>query len=449
VALTRRQTLLALASTLGLGTSSTLGGCRGGDSVTPDASGAGQGPDPSDGAMDILILGGTGFLGPHFVRTALARGHAVTLFNRGKTNPHLFPELEKLRGDRRAGDLSALEGRRFDAVIDTSGYVPRHVTASAELLSTSGQYLFVSSVSAYRDQGQAGLSVGDPLAPHPEPGSEELPTYYGPLKALCEQAAEAAMPGKTTVIRPGLIVGPGDPTDRFTYWPVRLARGGEMIAPGEPRDPVQLIDARDLAAFMVECVERNLTRTYNAVGPADRLDVEAMLGAGIDALGLGAEVELTWIPAAFLAEHEVMPWMHMPVWVPPDDPEFGGLGSVDASGARADGLRFRPLAETMVETLAYWNELPAERRAEPRAGLPAAREAEVLAAWNASQRESPGAESTDEGEAEAASVDTAQSSTRASSQLANASLRTSSRAGSRSAPSTWGRQAAIRPEPSR
>ena len=375
MALTRRQTLLVLAS-LGLVPSACRS--RTSENQTPGASAKPGGQGGGDG-LSLLILGGTGFLGPHFVRDALARGHQVTLFNRGKTNPHLFPELEKLRGDRREGKLDALKGRKFDAVIDTSGYVPRHVTATAELLSTSGQYLFVSSVSAYRDQHQAGLAVGDPLAPHPEPGSEELPKYYGPLKGLCEQAAEAVMPGKTTVIRPGLIVGPGDPTDRFTYWPARLARGGQLIAPGQPNDPVQLIDARDLAAFMVDCVERKLAKTYNAVGPAERLSVEAMLRGGAEALG--AEVELTWIPAEFLAEHEVMPWMNMPVWVPPTDPEFGGLGSVDASGAVADGLAFRPLAETMVDTLAFWTELPEERRAEPRAGLSAEREIELLAAW--------------------------------------------------------------------
>ena len=389
--LTRRTWLCSLGS-LGLLAAT---GCKRG-AVATDLADPERGSGRGDGPLAILILGGTGFLGPHFVDEALARGHQVTLFNRGKTNPHLFPELEQLRGDRREGDLAALEGRRFDAVIDTSGYIPEHVTATASLLSTSGQYLFVSSVSAYAHQEQPGLKVGDPLAPHPDPGNDELPTYYGPLKALCEQAAEAAMPGKTTVIRPGLIVGPGDPTDRFTYWPVRLARGGELIAPGDPRDPVQLIDVRDLAAFMVDCVERQLFATYNAVGPAERLDIETMLSAG--AAALGAELAPVWIPADFLEQQEVMPWMHMTVWVPPDS-EFGGLGAVDAASALAAGLRFRPLAQTMVDTLAYWNELPEERRAEPRAGLPAAREAEVLAAWRAAQA---GGQQDEAGEAEQA-----------------------------------------------
>jgi 2'-hydroxyisoflavone reductase len=337
-------------------------------------------PDKPGGPLHILILGGTGFLGPHFVRDALARGHKVTLFNRGKTNPELFADLEQLRGDRRAGDLAALEGRRFDAVIDTSGYVPKEVTATAKLLASSGQYLFVSSVSVYRDQFKHGLRVDDPLAELPDPDTEDVPTYYGALKAACERAAEAAMPGKTTIVRPGLIVGPGDPTDRFTYWPVRIARGGEMIAPGKVDDPVQLIDARDLAAFMVDCVEQRSFKPYNAVGPAERLTVEAMLRTGIDALG--SDAKLTWIPAEFLAEHEVTPWMDMPVWVPPEDKEFGGLGSVELGDAPTDGLQFRPLAETMRDTLAYWNELPEDRRAKPRAGLAAERETEVLAAFH-------------------------------------------------------------------
>lgn len=372
--------LMLGASLLGIsGLSSALGCATGGSTAAGSGAGAGDGPRarPPGEPMRVLILGGTGFLGPHFVRAAVAAGHEVTLFNRGKTNPHLFPELPKLRGDRREGDLAALEGKHFDVVVDTSGYVPEHVSATASLLSSARQYLFVSSVSAYANQGQAGLTADAPLAEHPEPGNDDVRQFYGPLKALCEQAAEAAMPGKTTVIRPGLIVGPGDPTDRFTYWPVRLARGGEVLAPGQPEDPVQLIDARDLADFMLLCLERGQTRTYNAVGPAERLGVGAMLETGVAALGVDAS--LRFASAEFLAEHEVQPWMEMTVWVPPSDPEVGGLGQVDASGAKADGLRFRPLGETFVDTLAYWKELPEARRAEPRAGLAAARETELLA----------------------------------------------------------------------
>ena len=332
------------------------------------------------GPQRILILGGTGFLGPHFVRAALDHGHRVTLFNRGKTNPELFADLEQLRGDRKAGELEALRGREFDAVVDTSGYVPDHVLAAIETLGECGQYLFVSSVSAYRDQHLPGLKVGDPVAPHPEPGNHDVPKFYGPLKAECEAAAELAMPGRTTVIRPGLIVGPGDPTDRFTYWPVRLARGGEILAPGQPDDPVQVIDARDLAQFMLTCVERRQARIYNAVGPTSPMPVEAMLRDGLAAVG--GSGSLTFVPAEFLAAHEVTPWMDMPVWVPPGS-EFGGLGAVDNANAVADGLEFRPLAQTMADTLAWWNEQPEDRRSAPRAGLAAAREVEVLAAWHA------------------------------------------------------------------
>jgi 2'-hydroxyisoflavone reductase len=369
--LTRRSLLRSVVSAAAL---ASVGCAReGADSKTPE------------GPQRILMLGGTGFLGPHFVRAAIAHGHTVTLFNRGKTNPHLFPELEKLRGDRKAGDLKALEGREFDSIIDTSGYIPDEVTAVAKILATSGHYLFISSVSAYRDQHQPGLRESDPVAEHPEPGNHDVMKFYGPLKAQCEAAAEAAMPGKTTVIRPGLIVGPDDPTDRFTYWPVRIARGGEVMAPGQPTDPVQVIDGRDLAAFMLECVERRLNNIYNAVGPAQTLTVEAMLNTGIEAIK--SDARLTWVPADFLEKHQIQPWMEMTVWVPPTS-EFGGLGAVDNSAAVADGLKFRPLGETMVDTLAWWNEQPEERRSKPRAGLAPEREVEVLAAWQ-QQKDGP------------------------------------------------------------
>lgn len=339
--------------------------------------------------LHILVLGGTGFLGPHFVEAALAKGHTLTLFNRGKTNPHLFPELEKLHGDRKTGDLAALEGRVFDAVVDNSGYLPKHVTQSAELLKTSGQYLFVSSVSAFRDQGRPGLKESDPVAPLTEPDTEDVMTHYGALKAACEQAAEAVMPGRVTVVRPGLIVGPGDESDRFTYWPVRIARGGEVLAPGNPDDPVQFIDVRDLAAFMLLTVEQQRTATFSVVGPSERLSVRGMLEGCIAALE--SKATLTWADAEFLASQEVQPWMQMTVWVPPDS-EFGGLGAVDGSAAWSAGLITRPVGETAKDTLTWWSALPEPRRKEPRAGLSAEREVEVLAAWHG--RSSEGAEAS-------------------------------------------------------
>lgn len=356
------------------------GGCeRKGASTNPDAGARIREREPGK-PLDILVLGGTGFLGPHFVEAALAKGHRVTLFNRGKTNPHLFPELEKLVGDRKTGDLKALEGREFDAVVDNSGYLPKHVTQSATLLQTSGQYLFVSSVSAFRDQGKLGLVETDPVAPLTEPDTEDVMTHYGALKAACEAAAEAVMPGRVTVVRPGLIVGPGDESDRFTYWPTRIARGGEVMAPGSPDDPVQLIDVRDLAAFVLECVENQRCEVYSAVGPSERLSVKAMLEGMIAALG--SDATLTWVDASFLAAHEVQPWMEMTVWVPPDS-EFGGLGSVDGRKAWAAGLTTRPIGEIAKDTLAWWNAQPPDRRETPRAGLPAEREQAVLAAWHA------------------------------------------------------------------
>ncbi len=338
----------------------------------------------------LLILGGTGFLGPHTVRAALARGHKVTLFNRGKTNPHLFPELEKLRGDRRSGDLTALKGRKFDAVIDTSGYYPRAVTEAAELLADNvDQYMFISSISVYADTSVVGLDEQGALGQLEDKTTEEVTgETYGPLKALCEQAAEAVFAGRTTNVRPGLIVGPGDPTDRFTYWPVRVARGGDVLSPGTPSDPVQLIDARDLAEWMIDAIEQRHLGEFNAVGPAEPLSVGAMLEACKQAAG--SDASFVWADADFLAEQEVMPWQHMPVWVPPEG-EYAGFGTVNISRALAAGMRFRPIVDTCRDTLTWWRELPEEKRSRllegKSAGISAARESEVLAAWRKRQEE--------------------------------------------------------------
>jgi 2'-hydroxyisoflavone reductase len=339
-------------------------------------------PPPPPKPLKILILGGTGFLGPHLVDAARARGHVLTLFNRGKTHPGLFPDIEQLHGDR-DGHLEALAGRAWDAVLDTSGYVPRVVEQSAKLLAPSvGRYLFVSTISVYKSHAIVGMDEHAEVEtlPPEAAGSEEVMKYYGALKALCEQTIEAALSGRAIVVRPGLIVGPGDETDRFTYWPVRVARGGEVLAPGSGKDPVQFVDARDLAAFCVKLVEGQQTGVYNATGPATVLPMAAMLDACKRAAG--SDARFTWVDAEWLDKHEVQAWSDMPVWVP-DTPEDRGFTQIDARKGIAAGLTFRPAEETAKATLAWWSTLPEERRAKMKAGITAERETELLAKWRA------------------------------------------------------------------
>lgn len=349
---------------------------------------AGDPPVPGGAAgKSLLVLGGTKFLGPELVEVALARGWNVTLFNRGKTNPQLFPQLEKLRGDRdpkKDEGLTALEGRSWDAVVDTSGYVPRHVAASASLLAPScGQYLFVSSISVYADFSKPGMDESAPVGKIADETVERIDgETYGPLKALCEKAAEAAMPGRTTVVRPGLIVGPNDPSDRFTYWPVRVARGGEVLAPGSPSDPTQFIDVRDLAAFIVLALDKKRAGVFNATGPREPLPIGELLS--ICRRVSASDATFTWIDAAFLEQQKVGAWSDMPVWVPPAG-EMEGFARVSIARALESGLAFRPVDDTVRDTLAWWKTEPEERRRTMRAGLPAEREAEVLAAWKASR----------------------------------------------------------------
>jgi 2'-hydroxyisoflavone reductase len=314
------------------------------------------------------------------VDVARARGHTVTLFNRGKTNPGLFPDVEQLHGDR-DGKLDALKGRTWDVAIDSSGYVPRLVGMSAELLAPSVKlYVFVSSISVYDDATPAGSDETAKVQVLADPRSEDVRRDYGALKAACERAAEAAMPGRVLVVRPGLIVGPGDPTDRFTYWPVRLSRGGDVLAPGDGTDPVQVIDVRDLAAWMISMAERGGTGVYNAVGPAQRTGMRAFLEAVQS--GVGGKATLTWVPWPFLEKVKVEPWSDIPAWVPAAG-EGGGLAQVSIARAVGQGLRFRPLSDTARDTLAWWRTLPEDRRKKLRAGLSAEREAEVLSSWKA------------------------------------------------------------------
>jgi 2'-hydroxyisoflavone reductase len=308
----------------------------------------------------ILVLGGTKFLGRAFVEAALARGHDLTLFNRGETNADLFPEAEKLRGDRSV-DLSALAGRAFDAVVDPSGYVPAVVRASAELLGDCGNYLFVSSVSVYAD-----LSVGpneeSEVASLGDGSADELAadySNYGALKALCEQAVWDVFRERSLCVRPGLIVGPHDPTGRFTYWAHRLERGGEILAPGPAERRVQFIDVRDLAAWMVHCVERRMTGLFNATGE------------GVAWAELLAGADVTWVPDEFLVEHDVGEWMELPLWIA--DAASAGMHRADVGRAISGGLRFRPLAETIAGA--------AGAPAVDGVGLTPEREAALLAAW--------------------------------------------------------------------
>ncbi len=322
--------------------------------------------------MKLLVLGGTLFVGRHLVETALARGHQVTLFNRGVQNAGLFPEVEQLRGDR-DGALEALQGRTWDAVIDTCGYVPRIVEQSATLLADSvAHYTFISSISVYADFDQPGLNEASSVGVLDDPGgvAEITATTYGPLKALCEQAAEAALPGRVLTVRPGLIVGPYDPTDRFTYWPVRVAAGGPTLAPGDPDAQVQFIDVRDLAAWTLDMIERQATGVYNATGPADRLTMDSLLRNCRRVTE--SDADFIWVDEAYLTEHEVKPYTEMPLWLPS---AWRGMSQADCSRAIAAGLTFRPLDTTITDTLSWFR---AERDDGLRAGMTREREVELV-----------------------------------------------------------------------
>lgn len=339
---------------------------------------------PAPKKLRLLILGGTGFLGPHTVEYAVARGHEVTLFNRGRTDADLFPDLETIIGNRDPQideGLSGLEGREWDAVIDNSAYVPRISGASAQLLADRvDHYLFVSTACQYEGwlEGPPGRDETLPRATLPDPTTEDVQTHYCALKAYCERAVEEAMPGRATHIRPGLIVGPRDRTDRFTYWPVRADRGGEMLAPGKPADPTQYIDVRDLAAFNVHCVEQRIAGPFNLVRPA--MPIGDFLDACVKVTGNDAK--LTWVPAEFLAEQGVNPWEHVQMWADSNSPLTGSL-TFSSQKALDAGLTIRPVEETIRDTLAWFRTLPADRQGQLRSGLSAEREAEVLAAWHA------------------------------------------------------------------
>jgi 2'-hydroxyisoflavone reductase len=326
--------------------------------------------------MDLLILGGTGFLGRYLVEAALADGHRPTLFNRGLSEPELFPDIEKLEGDRDE-DLSALRGRSWDAVIDTCGYVPRVVGASTRLLADAvGHYTFISSISVYSDDIAPGADEGAQVQELKDPKVEEVTgETYGGLKVLCERAAEETMPGRVLNVRPGLISGPHDPTDRFTYWPRRVAAGGEVLSPDHEERKVQYIDVRDLTSWIVEMSEQRRTGTYNATGPDYELQMGRLLEE-CEAIG-GAGAELVWVSEDFLEEEGVEPFVELPLWVPR---EYAAFQAIDCGKAIEAGLTFRPLSETIKDVLDWDRATMAGR--EPAAGLKPEREQELLRDWH-------------------------------------------------------------------
>ena len=341
--------------------------------------------------LRILILGGTGFTGPFQVRYALSRGHQVTVFNRGRTHPGELPkEAEQLIGDRN-GKLDALKGRTWDVVIDNPTTLPVWVRDAAEILKGNvDRYVFISTISVYADTSKVGMDETAPLAPYT--GADAMKetnatmrannlALYGPLKAQSEAEAEKWFPGKTLVIRPGYIVGPGDESDRFTYWPVRVERGGEVLAPGTAADPIQIIDARDLAEWTIRMVEQGTGGTFNAVGPKSKLGMGRMLDDIKKTTKSNAR--FTWVDDKFLTSEKIID--DIPIWTSPHGAEIG-YSTMNINKAVRHGLTFRSLSDTTRATLDWFRKQPADRQAKMRAGIKPEREAEVLAAWHASRK---------------------------------------------------------------
>jgi 2'-hydroxyisoflavone reductase len=322
----------------------------------------------------VLILGGTAFLGVHLTNDLLAHGHEVTHFNRGRSGT-APPGVRAINGDRAIG-FAGLENDRFDAVVDTSGYLPHVVEKSVRFFEPRcARYTFVSSISVYDDKNEEGFE-DSPMLPLPPGASrtEMTPETYGPLKAACESIVASAFRERATIVRPGLIVGPYDRTDRFTYWPVRFARGGEILAPGVAEAPVQFVDARDLAAFMVRLIERNAGGDYNVTSPQGAFT----MGDVMDACANAARVPHTvrWVDHEFLTGQGVAPWMDLPLWIPPSE-NMPGFMNYNVRRALAAGLSIRPLGDTVRDTLAWALARPRDYVA--RAGITAEREAELLA----------------------------------------------------------------------
>jgi 2'-hydroxyisoflavone reductase len=342
---------------------------------------------PAPKPLDILILGGTGFIGPHMVAEALSRGHSVTLFNRGRTDNTLFPDLETITGDRNNG-LDGLKGRQWDVVIDNSGYVPRHVRDSSRLLAANAShYLFVSTVSVYSSFA-VDIDEHSPLATIADENIEQVTgETYGALKALCERAVLEEMGAeRTTILRPTYICGPGDRTDRFTWWPVRTSRGGAMLWPGQPGDHIQIIDVRDFGNFTIHCVEQKVAGVYNTATPERGYSIGQLLA---DCQSVTAtDVEAVWIDEAFaLAANRKQPVRNhgaFPVWHPQRGPDAMAAQVISAAARRA-GMQTRPVRETVRNLMSWWQTLPAERTSKLQAGMTPEYEADLIARWREQQ----------------------------------------------------------------
>src|SRR6266404_4295065 len=370
---------------------SALTGASIGLGLIPGVSSLINASTKSPKSLRILILGGTGFTGPHQVRYAISRGHQVAVFNRGRTHPGELPkEAEQLIGDRN-GRLDALKGRPWDVVIDNPTTLPVWVRDAAQILKgNTERYVFISTISVYADTSKQGMDETAPLAKYT--GADAMKetsatmrannfALYGPLKAYSEVEAERSFPGKTLIIRPGYIVGPGDESDRFTYWPVRVERGGEILAPGTPADPIQIIDARDLAEWTIRMVEQGTTGSFNAVGPKSKLGMGRMLAEIKKATN--SDARFTWVDDKFLTREKIID--DIPIWTSPHGPEIG-YSTMNINKAVSKGLTFRPLSDTTRATLDWFRKQPTSRQLNMRAGIKPKREAEVLAAWHASRK---------------------------------------------------------------
>ncbi|MFL5615140.1 MAG: NAD-dependent epimerase/dehydratase family protein [Gemmatimonadaceae bacterium] len=353
------------------------------------------GTDHAPKSLKILILGGTGLTGPHQVRYALARGHKVAVFNRGRRNDKLAAGVTQLIGDRNKHETDALRGSDWDAVIDNPVSLPFWVRDAAQVLEDhTKQYVFISTISVYDTKGQTSIDErsplleyhgGDPLAMTDEQFFKNMNDLYGPMKTASEREAVKWFGNRTTIVRPTLIVGPGDGSFRFTYWPYRIAKGGEILAPGDGNDLIQIIDARDVAEWTIRLVEEGTTGVFNAAGPRSALTMAEQLYGIRGAFDGNKDVKFTWVPADFLEAHKVSMWQDMPTWVPKGDSDYASTHVANARAVAA-GLTFRPLATSAVEALTWFNSTPAAAQAQmlKGAGLPPEREQEVLAAWHAS-----------------------------------------------------------------